>query len=242
MSKALYSVLLCLICINVSVAQVKVQVNDYIYNFDRAPRMVDVLTPVANSEDWYWPNAQLFNLNAASVEQQRQGLIQALRKEHGANKAKQEAYEALINQLSAWRLADHIQIKIDFDLARVSPKHNPRFDKGEYLLLLSTRPNTLDVFGAVINPGTLKQTNNTCVKDILADVSRLKSADDNQVYIISPTGQIEIAPIAYWNHRCVVPMPGSSIYIPLQENQWFKQASVINRQVAALALNRIRTQ
>jgi hypothetical protein len=229
-------------CVNFSVAQVQVQINKDVYNFDLAPRLAEVLTPIANSAEWYWPSAQLYNLNAASIEKQRQTLIQQLRNDSSANEAKQEAYEALINQLSAWRLADRIQIKIDFDLARVSPAQNPKFDNGEYLLRLSTRPSTFEVFGAVMRPSTLKVTNNTCIRDILADVIRLQSADHNQVYIISPTGQIEIAPIAYWNHRCVVPMPGSSLYIPLQENQWFEHASIINQQVASLALNRIRTQ
>jgi flagellar biosynthesis protein FliQ len=75
MSKALYSVLICLICINVSVAQVQVQINEDVYSFNLAPRLAEVLTPVANSNEWYWPSAQLYNLNAVAIEKQRQTLI-----------------------------------------------------------------------------------------------------------------------------------------------------------------------
>jgi hypothetical protein len=239
---ALYLVSFLLCIANVSQANVNIQINQTQYSYLTQPRLNEILTPIEAAANWYWPSAQLFNLDKTAVEEQRQALISLLSNYAKQNDDSRATYAALIQQLQNWRLADRIQIKIDFELTRFSLEHNPRFEDGDYLLKLSTRPKNLYIFGAIDAPIVKTFSENSCLQDLLTDVNRLANADLNQVYLISPSGSVQSVPIAYWNSRCVVAMPGSSIYVPLQENQWFKQAKVINRQVASLAINRIHAQ
>ena len=239
--KRLLSSLLLLANIQLCFAQVDISINDKNIIYDANPRLAEVLETVANDMPWYWPSAQLFKLKVTEVELQRQALIKLLEQNEGSDE-QAIAHRTLMKQIKSWHLGDRISIKIDYDLARYSLNYNPRIENGKYLLTLSKRPTKLEVFGAVAAPISITYVENKCVKDLLNSITRLENADLNQVYIIAPTGKIDIAPVAYWNHHCVIPMPGSAIYIPLQENQWFEHAKIINQKVSSLALNRITKQ
>lgn len=229
------------LCIfNVSYAAVQIHINGVAYVHDALPRLDHVLMPVAAQEQWHWPSSQLFNLESAAIETQRDTLIQLLSDEGTVNAQISGDYQTLINEIKRWPLADRIQIDIDFDLARYSLAHNPRFVSGNYLLTLSERPNQLFIFGAVASPSTIDYAENTCVDKIISNIARLKIASLSYVYLISPAGDIQKAPIAHWNSSCVVPAPGSSLYIPIHEHQWSKTAYSLNQQVISLALNRIQ--
>jgi hypothetical protein len=225
---------------HVTHANVQIDINGSVYSYDSNPRLDQVLAPVADQDDWYWPNAQLFDLSRSAIEAQRNILIQRLINKGTTNNRLSGDYQKLINDIQSWRLADRIQINIDFDLARISLANNPKIENGNYLLTLSKRPEQLHIFGAVAAPRTITYPENTCIDEILTGIMRLDIADNSFVYLISPTGNVEKVPVAYWNKACAVPMPGSSIYIPIQEYQWLKSAALINQQVTSLAVNRIR--
>lgn len=220
-------------------AQVRVKINKSVYQYDANPRLADVLVPTFGVSQWYWPSAQLFRLNSTDYEATRNSLIALLSKDNTASKNVLKAHQHLLSQINEWQLADRVQIEIDFERARYSLAHNPQFEAGEYLLKLSERPKSLFIFGAVATPQTIEHVDNQCIQETIKDIERYVGADLDKIFIISPNGKIEPAAIAYWNERCVVPMPGSSIYIPLQENQWFKKAALINKQMASLSVNRI---
>jgi len=220
-------------------AQVKVTLNKTIYQYDATPRLADVLVPAFGVAQWYWPSSQLFRLNSTDYEATRDSLIALLSKDNTASKNVLKAHQHLLGQINEWQLADRVQIEIDFERARYSLAHNPQFEAGEYLLTLSERPKSLFIFGAVATPKSIVYEDNQCIQETIKGIQRYVGADLDKVFIISPDGKIAPATIAYWNKRCVVAMPGSSIYVPLQENQWFQKAAMINQQMALLSVNRI---
>lgn len=229
------------ICLSMAThANVLININGSNYSYNENPRLEQVLAPIALQSNWYWPSAQLFDLDDANIELKRDELIQLIKQDAAANVEFANDYQILIEQIQTWTLADRVNIDIDFDLARFSIEHNPKFENGRYLLTVSTRPERVYIFGAVKEAGYRDFSENTCVTNVLAKIERLDSADTNSLYLISPNGNVEKAPIAYWNRACVVPMPGSLIYVPIQESSWSADMAQMNKMVTSLALNKVQ--
>ena len=167
------------------------------------------------------------------------GILNVLKAEKANQESNNSSYENIINQIGSWELADRIKVEIDFELARISAQHNPRLESGEYQLILSERPSNLYIFGAIEKPINTHYIDNTCVKDILSSLKFMHLADLSFIYIISPRGKVGKYGIANWNNECVLPMPGSTIYIPLQERLFSNQEKIINRKIVELATNRV---
>lgn len=222
-----------------SQAEVEVTINKTIYSYTTNPRLSDVLAPVAFQESWYWPSSQLFRSNTTQAQELRQQIVEKLAIESDKNDSYQSIYNAIAKQLETWKIADRIRIEIDFELARVSPKNNPLIENGLYRILLSKRPTNIHVFGALNNELNLPYNNNTCIEEIMSKITLSEYADKSFVYLVSPQGRINKSPIAYWNNKCTILMPGSLVYVPLQESLFSKAHSIINNQILALAVNRM---
>lgn len=222
-----------------SQADIKVILNNNLYSYSVSPRLVEVLSPVAFDKQWYWPESKLFRSNTDYAQQLRTEIINLLKAEKANQESNNSSYENIINQIGSWELADRIKVEIDFELARISAQHNPRLESGEYQLILSERPSNLYIFGAIEKPINTHYIDNTCVKDILSSLKFMHLADLSFIYIISPRGKVGKYGIANWNNECVLPMPGSTIYIPLQERLFSNQEKIINRKIVELATNRV---
>lgn len=220
-------------------SDVNVQINDKIYHFVSSPRLTNVLEPIAFEKQWYWSNAKLFNLDSADINALRDRLIISLDNIQKSSGKNTNAYSQLAQQVKSWKLAHRINIRIDYDLARYTLKNNPIFESGNYMLALTERPKEIKIFGAVSKVLNKDYQNNTCIHDVLNHVDFNDDADKSIVYLIEPLGAVQKAPIAYWNKNCVIPKPGSMIYVPLQEDQIFKQNSELNQAIVHLAKNRI---
>jgi len=220
-------------------ANVTVKINSEIYSYVSEPRLLEVLEPVALKQNWYWPSAKLFRAEQSAVQQRRNEIFQHLSELSQSNADKSAEFETLIGQLRDWQLAERVLLNIDFELTRFSLQHNPKFESGAYLMSLTSRPNTLYVFGAVNEDFKLPLPNNQCLRDTLAGTQKLSIADKNVVYLILPSGSFQKVPIAYWNHQCVIAPPGALIYVPIAENQWSEQMSSLNQSIASLAKNRL---
>ncbi|GAA6185053.1 capsule biosynthesis GfcC family protein [Aliiglaciecola sp. NS0011-25] len=236
--KSLFTVILFSFCINnYANSQVEVTVNGNILNFAENPRLNQVLESIALEQNWYWRASQLFKLDSDIAEKSRQELVKQLSVK--SKVADSATFNQLIKQIESWTLAQRIDIAIDYDLARFQLNHNPLFDDGKYRLTLSKRMTTLFIFGAVSQPSTIEYENNQCIENIVAQISKTESADANIVYAIQPDGVIRQLPVAYWNQKCHQVMPGTQLYIPLVESQWFADNSQLNQLIAELAVNRV---
>lgn len=225
-----------------SKAVVEVTINKIVYTYPTNPRLSDVLNPVARQEQWYWPESKIFRSDTTHSQEFRKQIIEKLSIESNENERYKSTYQNIIKQIKSWELADRVPIKIDFELARISPIHNPRLEDGQFRIILSKRPTNLYVFGAVNNAFILPYNNNTCIEDIVSEITVSNYADKSYVYLISPQGKIEKSPIAYWNSQCTLPIPGYSLYVPLQESPFSQLHKIINTQILTLAVNRISAQ
>lgn len=223
-----------------SKAAVEVTINETLYSYPNNPRLSDVLSPVALQEKWYWPETKLFRNNSKQSQELRKQVIQMLAIQN-SNK-NESIYLNIISQLSNWEVADRINLKIDFELARISAKNNPRLEGGQYTILLSKRPAKLYVFGAIVSAKDLPYVNNTCIEDIVSKIEFSAYANKSYVYSIDSLGKIEKSPIAYWNSQCTIAKPGSMLYVPLQESLFSNAHSMINAKIVELSVNRISVQ
>lgn len=223
-------------------AVVEVTINKTMYTFTGNPRIVDVLQPIALKEQWYWPESKLFRSNTEKSQDLRSQIVKMLAKEGDTKQEYESLYQNIVSQIESWEVGDRVKIKIDFELARISAKHNPRMENGQYKIFLAKRPTTLYVFGAVKNAFELPYRNNTCVEDIISSMEFTAVAAKSYVYLISPQGKVDKSPIAYWNSQCTLPMPGSMIYVPLQESFFSHAQTMINTKITELAVNRITMQ
>lgn len=224
---------------SISFANVEVLMNGQTYLYKDNPRLTDVLGPVALQQDWYWSSAAVFKLGSQTNDSMRNAATEQLIESSRKDTKNQASYQKIIAQLKSWRLATRIDISIDYELARIEMRNNPAFSDGKYVIDLSTRPTNVYVVGAVSTQTKLNFSENTCLTDYLNEVSTLKIASKDFVYLIGPDGSVDKAGIAYWNSKCVLLMPGTQIYVPLAENPIFSDAATLNQSVVMLLRNRI---
>ncbi|MGB3725445.1 MAG: capsule biosynthesis GfcC family protein [Glaciecola sp.] len=233
----------CFIISTTAYSQVSITINDTHYHYPNNPRMSDVLKPVGLASDWYWPSAILFNETSyQQLEDQRNRLIRKMANSGRDDSGIHSDYRALIDQIKSWSLAKRILVNIDYDHARFDIAENPQFDEGKYILNITSRPNTIYVFGAVPAASHIPYSGNQCLAELIKNIQRTSIADKSYVYMVLPDGSIEKSPIANWNNKCVVPAPGTQILIPIQENQFFAENTEINYETALLSLNRKPTK
>lgn len=222
------------------IAKVSVRINQQQFDFVTQPRLNEVLEKVAYDASWYWPAAQLFRLNSNNATQLRIDLLAKLKLMQASLSTDNVLQiDQLIEQLNSWKLADRILINLDYDLVQTNPKFNPRLEDGFYQLELFERPLTFSVFGLLHKATTIQLNNYQCAHGYINNTfSMLKNRD--YIYIIQPDGQVIKAGIAYWNSRCVDIMPGSQVFLPFEESQFFSKNTELNKQIIELALNRLQ--
>lgn len=224
-------------------AVVSVEINNSSYTFATAPRLAEVLAPVALQHNWYWPASKLYQLNSIGPEQQRQVVIQQLDAlQQKAEPALQRQFAALQSQILSWQLAERILISIDYDLARAKAPFNPRFEPGTYKLQLDARPEQVSFWGAVNRPLAIAHSGATAIAGYLPAVERSVYADKSVVYIIQPDGSITEVGVAGWNLQHIEAMPGAQVFIPFAVGWFGNDIDTLNKNLLELALHRVVAQ
>ena len=220
-------------------AQVSVDINQQKFVYQMQPRLADVLRPVAYEQPWYWPAARLYRLNTNKVSELRSEIINKLKFiQADADKNEATLVAALIEQITSWRLAERILINLDYELAQTKMERNPRFDNGEYKLELLTRPTDFMMFGAFKEPLTIPLNGEQCLHEYVHQaIAELQNKD--YVYLIKPNGEDEKIAVAYWNAGCVDVTPGSQIFLPFDESQFFGDMAKLNAQIIELTKHRL---
>ncbi|MCS4308797.1 hypothetical protein M2404_003159 [Rheinheimera pacifica] len=223
-------------------AAVTVDINGNRRQFDANPRLHEVLAPVALQSNWYWPAAALYQLNSDQPEQLRQQLLQQIAQLKQQNAADSDFFttmESLERQLASWRLAKRIAMPIDYDLARVRPEFNPRFDNGAYLLQLKQRPASVYLFGALSSEMTVTHRGAAAAADYIISAQPTPLADVAELILLQPNGKVQAAGAAYWNHAHIEAMPGAQVFIPLQSQLFSSQLDILNKRLLELASHRV---
>lgn len=241
--------LMCLLLIsslafNTVIASVTVVVKEEQYEFTHEPRLIEVLAPFADQNNWYWPSVSLYKADNIKLEKTRESLLDdlsALTKQYSTEKPETaQALEQLRTMISNWRLARRLPVKIDYDLARIDASSNPKLPHGKYILTLSRRKSTVQLFGAVNAKVAMLHRGHADVSEYITNQSLTDLADRDRLIIIQADGRKINAPAAYWNKTHQEVMPGSQIFVPFKQSLFKPEFTTINQQIITLALNRVQ--
>jgi hypothetical protein len=240
----MYTLFLASLTLNSVMASVTVTIQKEQYVFEHEPRLVEVLALATNQKNWYWPSVSLYQANNVQLEETRQLLLESLNSlinhyQTGDTKTAL-SIERLHTTIKRWRLARRLPIKIDYELARLNADANPLITKGRYILDLTPRINTIQLFGAVNKTSTIPHLPHADASEYMTNQNLTSLADKDNVIIIQADGREIITPIAYWNKAHQELMPGSQLFVPFKQTLFHPKFAIINKQITTLALNRLR--
>lgn len=210
--------------------------------FETRPRLADVLSSVALQQDWYWPASALHrvkNTKLIAIHNDVLLKLENIRENTTNNEKMHNAIGELITEITLWKLAERIQLKIDYDLARINARHNPLFEEESYTLNLIKRPTNLYVFGAIANTETIAHKPASDVSEYVSSMHLIDQTNKDYLYIIQPDGKTMRVAHAYWNKGHQEVMPGSQLYIPFKESLFTSDNQKLNENIIYLAANRI---
>lgn len=219
---------------------VTVTLNGQINNYAYSPRLTEVLAPLALTQEWYWPASRLYRIDNTEPEALRKQVLDKLAKlSLEAEKPLQQAFQMLAADIESWHLAKRVAINLDFDLARVNPSANPRFEPGQYHLTLSTRPTQVHIFGAINRTVEVPHLGSALVPQYLSQLQLSPFADRQRVWIMQPDATFNEVLIQAWANQSAQVMPGAVIFIPFAANIFNKDIDRLNTLLLALAVNRV---
>jgi len=226
------------------IASVTVTINQEQYVFAHEPRLIEVLAPIANQKNWYWPSAALYEADKIQLEKIRQLLLDNLltltKRYQMENPAVAQSLVQLQDTIVSWDLARRLPTNIDYDLARIVAMANPRFPAGKYILNIAPRKTTVQLFGAIHKTANVPHLPHSDVSEYIIDQIRTGLADKDYVMLIQADGRKITAPVAYWNKSHQEAMPGSQLFVPFMESLFHPEFAIINQQIMTLALNRVQ--
>ncbi|MFT7008465.1 MAG: asparagine N-glycosylation enzyme membrane subunit Stt3 [Colwellia sp.] len=243
------TVLMCLLLtsnlvFNTVIASVTVVVNKEQYEFTHEPRLVEVLAPIANQGKWYWPGSALYRADDIQLEKKRESLLEnilTLSKRYvTVQPITALSLEQLRATISSWSLARRLPVKVDYDLARIVASANPQLPHGKYILKLTPRMNTVQLFGAVNKTSNVPHLAHADASEYITRQTLTNLANKDIVMVIQADGREITIPVAYWNKNHQEVMPGSQIFVPFKESLFHPEFALINQQIMTLALNRVR--
>jgi hypothetical protein len=225
-------------------ASTTVAVKQKQYVFTHQPQLVEVLAPIAEQDNWYWPSAALYRGEDIKLEEMRQLLLNSLNTLITRYQKEQPdialSLEQLQTTITHWHLARRLPIKIDYDLARISVRANPKLLKGKYILDIALRMNTVRLFGAVNRTASVPHLPHADVSEYITGQSLTDLANNDYVILIQGDGREIKAPIAYWNKTHQEAMPGSQLFVPFKQSLFHPEFALINKQIMTLAQNRVQ--
>lgn len=202
-----------------------------------------VTSPALVNKTW-WPGTVIAEREATAVvlQQQKQLLArltawgQALRADDDADKA--AVIDNVVQQLSAIHVTGRQFTALDPDWVRMRPTAN-RTLEGDYSVYTLQKPTTVTVSGLVGNTGKTPWVPGYAVSDYLSERERLSGAERNVALLISPAGDVQEVPVAYWNRRHIEPEPGSIIYVGFSSWSLPGEYDDLNQQIVSVLTHRI---
>lgn len=204
-----------------------------------AEHLIDLVGQPRLANSW-WPGAVISEERAtASAQRQKQAVLTrlaALSAEESGDDA--AALNTLHQQIQALKITGRQQVNLDPDVVRVSERGNPPL-QGNYSLWVGGQPAEVTLFGLISRPGKQPFMPGRDVVSYLDGQSLLSGADRSYAWVIYPDGRTQKVPVAYWNKRHVEPMPGSIIFVGLDESFWNSEPESLNADILHTLTQRI---
>ncbi|KFZ36252.1 hypothetical protein HR45_17255 [Shewanella mangrovi] len=127
-----------------------------------------------------------------------------------------ELAASFTQQIEQLQATGRVPVTFSWDLLELDPQQN-RFLKQEDRFYVPTRPNTINIVGAV-RPYSVAFVSGKTVADYAAELERLDGANPSYVWVIGPDTSIRKVGIAYWNTEQAYLAPGSYVYVPIDDD------------------------
>lgn len=204
-----------------------------------AEHLIDLVGQPRLANSW-WPGAVISEEQAtATALRQQQALVARLAAlsagESGDDAA---AINTLRQQIQALKITGRQHITLDPDVVRVSERGNPPL-QGNYTLWVGAQPTEVTLFGLLSRPGKQPFMPGRDVTHYLDGQNLLSGADRSYAWVVYPDGRSQKVPVAYWNKRHVEPMPGSIIFVGLDDSVWSSEPDALNADILHTLTQRI---
>ncbi|CAM6564085.1 Capsule biosynthesis GfcC family protein [Citrobacter sedlakii] len=204
-----------------------------------AEYLIDLVGQPRLANSW-WPGAVISEEQAtATALRQQQALVArlaALSAEESGDDA--AAINTLRQQIQALKITGRQHITLDPDVVRVSERGNPPL-QGNYTLWVGAQPTEVTLFGLLSRPGKQPFMPGRDVTHYLDGQNLLSGADRSYAWVVYPDGRSQKVPVAYWNKRHVEPMPGSIIFVGLDDSVWSSEPDALNADILHTLTQRI---
>ncbi|MES0301507.1 capsule biosynthesis GfcC family protein [Citrobacter sedlakii] len=204
-----------------------------------AEHLIDLVGQPRLANSW-WPGAVISEEQATvTALRQQQALVArlaALSAEESGDDA--AAINTLRQQIQALKITGRQHITLDPDVVRVSERGNPPL-QGNYTLWVGAQPTEVTLFGLLSRPGKQPFMPGRDVTHYLDGQNLLSGADRSYAWVVYPDGRSQKVPVAYWNKRHVEPMPGSIIFVGLDDSVWSSEPDALNADILHTLTQRI---
>lgn len=204
-----------------------------------AEHLIDLVGQPRLANSW-WPGAVISEEQAtATALRQQQALVArlaALSAEESGDDA--AAINTLRQQIQALKITGRQHITLDPDVVRVSERGNPPL-QGNYTLWVGAQPTEVTLFGLLSRPGKQPFMPGRDVTHYLDGQNLLSGADRSYAWVVYPDGRSQKVPVAYWNKRHAEPMPGSIIFVGLDDSVWSSEPDALNADILHTLTQRI---
>ena len=204
-----------------------------------AEHLIDLVGQPRLANSW-WPGAVISEekatAEALAQKQALTGRLAALSADASSDNA--AALNALRQQIQALKVTGRQLVNLDPDIVRVSERGNPPL-QGNYTLWVGGQPTEVTLFGLISRPGKQPFMPGRDVASYLEGQNRLSGADRSYAWVVYPDGRTQKVPVAYWNQRHVEPMPGSLIFVGLDDSFWSSEPEALNADILHTLMQRI---
>lgn len=207
-------------------------------------RLSDLLHDERLPSDIYWRSAQLTNQARTTDDNSEKALLinelTALKAYWQDAKENELAasVQKLIDDVTAISVSGRFNLEIAPELSLIGMTHNPLL-KGDYVLYVAARKPWLHLVGLTASDNRQGLYPGVGVDQYWQGYHFLAGADPAFAYLIQPTGEIALVPVAMWNKKHREPMAGATIFIGFDPDIIPDEYKNINKRIANVIANRI---
>lgn len=207
---------------------------------DNVQNLAQLVTQPALIDKAWWDGAVIAERNASAIaqRQQQQTLadLRAWQAQSSGDRA--AAIGEVVRQLSAIAVTGRQFVSLDPDWIRLHADANRRLE-GRYDLWLTPQSDSVWLLGALSSAGKVSWQPGQTVRGYLAGHEYLSGAENSYATVISPAGETQRVPVAYWNQRHTEVAPGSIIWLGL--SSWSLPAAHddLNQRMISVLTHRV---
>ncbi|WP_236849221.1 capsule biosynthesis GfcC D2 domain-containing protein [Chania multitudinisentens] len=202
-----------------------------------------VNNPALQGKIW-WQGAAIAKPDANRLQQQKQQQLLArltslstlLRQEGESSLA--ATVENVHAQLAELKVVGRLFVPLDPDMIQLDPVLDRRL-LGEYQVYVTPEPSNVRLLGALAPHGKRNFLPGKDVSYYLSEVQPLDGAEHDIAWIITPQGESQRVPIAYWNRLHNEMTPGSLLFLGFAASALPEDFKDINEQIISLLTHRI---